>query len=232
MEVSDGVSYYQTFFAGVLSVILLEYLHFRSQPHDPDEHALRRKSECGVAFTILMHVYSIALLVIGVSYKMLLQEHVYAGSGARRVLSPIVERLLAGSESAALRFEADDRQQRIAHFFGGSLAVAFACLDGMSIAHKGFHENFNRCKCEKTDQFRLPIVMMIISRAALVVFFATLSQYCTDPSLLATLGFAGIVCQLLARVVGSFMFPPDEEEQEDQAIERVAHYASARIRSS
>ena len=147
--------------------------------------------------------------------------------------SPIVERLLAGGgESAALRFETDDRQQRIAHFFGGSLAVAFVCLDGMSIAHKGVNENLSRCKCKQTHTVRPAIIIMIICRIALVAFFATLSQYCTDPSSLATLGLVGIACQLLTRVVGSFIFPPDEAEQEDEALERVAHYASARIRSS
>lgn len=229
VDVSEGFSYYQTFFAGVLSVILLEYLHFRSQPHDPDDHAMRRKAEAGVAVTLLMYVYSVALLVIGVSYKMLLQEHVYENSGKRRFLSPIVERLLAGGESAALRFDTDDRRQRIAHFFGASLAIVFVCLDGMSLAHKGITASLNRCQCKETHVVRLSVIIMVVFRVALVVFFATLSQYCTDPSLLATLGFVGIVCQLLIRVLGAFMFPPDEDEQEDQALDRVAQYLNARI---
>lgn len=227
VDVSEGVNYYETFFAGVLSVILLEYLHFRSQPHDPDEHALRRSKESAITFTLLYLVYSVALLIVGVSYKMLLQEYVYQNQdGKRRILSPIVERLLAGGVSAAALLDPDDRQQRIAHFFGGSLAVVFVCLDGMSLAHKGC---IKHCMRDEQTNFRLSVIFMVVSRACLIVFFATLSQYCTDPSVLAMLGFSGIVCQLLTRVIGSFMFPPDDKDEEAEAIERMVKYAHARI---
>lgn len=229
MDLSEGGTYYQTFFCGVLSVILLEYLHFRSQPHNPDEHALRKTAMSALLFTNLMYVYSIALVVLGTCYKMFLFEFVYESKGERRFLSPIVQRLLAGGESAALRFETDDRQQRIAHFFSASLALVFFCLDGMSLAHKGISANVDRCQCDKTQKVRNTVILLVIFRVALIVFFATLSQYCTDPAILAALGFGGIVVQLAIRVLGAFLFPADEEEQEDRALDRVANYLNARI---
>lgn len=229
VDLSSGWSYYQTFFCGVLSVILLEYLHFRSQPHDPDEHAMRRSIPSAVAFNILMHIYSIALVVLGTSYKMFLFEFVYKNEGGRRFLSPIIERLLAGGESAALRFDTDNRQERIAHFFAGSLAIVFFCLDGMSLAHSGMSKSFQRCECSESHKTRVDVVLLVIFRLTIMGFFATLSQYCTDPALLATLGFVGVVLQLFIRVLGSFLFPVNEEEREAAALDRVANYLDARI---
>lgn len=177
-----------------------------------------------------MYVYSVALVILGTSYKMFLFEFVYSGSGDRRFLSPIIERLLAGGESAALRFDTDDRQERIAHFFCGSLAIVFFCLDGISLTHKGMGESVERCQCQETNKFRLSVLLLIIFRVALIGFFATLSQYCTDPALLATLGFVGVVLQLFVRVLGSFLFPVNEALQEDEALDRIANYLNARIR--
>lgn len=227
VDLSEGSSYYQTFFAGILSVVLLEYLHFRSQPHSPDEHALRRSALGGTMFSIFMYIYSLALVVLGTCYKMFLYEFAYEETGARRSLSPIIERFLAGGESAALRFGTENRQQRIAHFFSASLAVVFICLDGMSLSHKSVNANKERCHCSKSNGIRSSVMFLIVIRLALIVFFATLSQYCTDPALLATLGFVGIVLQLGVRALGSFLFPVDENEHEDQAIGRVANYLNA-----
>lgn len=67
--VPETADYYTTFFFGIISITLLEYLHFRSQPHDPNDHAMRRSKEAGVAFNALMFVYCGALVILGVSYK-------------------------------------------------------------------------------------------------------------------------------------------------------------------
>ena len=227
VDLSDGWSYYQTFFTGVLSVVLLEYLHFRSQPHDPDEHALRRGIWNATVFSNLVYIYSIALVVLGTCYKMFLYEFVFQNAGDRRFLSPILERLLAGGESAALRFGTENRQQRIAHFFSASLTVVFVSLDGMSLSHRGVAAAKERCQCENSKKLRTSVLLLNVTRLALIVFFATLSQYCTDPALLATLGFVGIVLQLGVRGIGSFLFPVGENEHEDEAIDRVVNYLNA-----
>jgi hypothetical protein len=232
VDLSEGYDYYKTFFSGVISIILLEYLHFRSQPHDPDEHAWRRDKNSGFVFLVLMQVYSASLIILGASYKMLLYEYVYAEDGNRRMLLPALTRLLAGGESAALRFETDDRRQRIAHFFCGSMALVFFCMDAMAIAHRGISANVHRCECEATQKTRYSVVFLITLRVAVIGFIASLSQYTTAPGVLAAVGLCGILSQLILRVMGSFAFPVNEEEEEAKVFERIAEHSAARVRQS
>jgi xanthosine utilization system XapX-like protein len=232
VNLSEGYDYYLTFFSGVISIILLEYLHFRSQPHDPDEHALRRDKNSGFVFLVLMQVYSASLIILGASYKMLLYEYVYAEDGNRRMLLPALTRLLAAGESAALRFETDDRRQRIANFFCGSMALVFFCMDAMAIAHRGISANVHRCEFEATQKTRYWVVFLIALRVAVIGFIASLSQYTTAPDVLAFVGLCGILVQLFLRVMGSFAFPVNEEEEEAKVFERIAVHSAARVRQS
>ena len=66
--------YYLVFFFGVLGVIFLQILYFKSQPHDASHHALRRSRLGGITFNFLVQIYSAALILVGVSYKMMLTE--------------------------------------------------------------------------------------------------------------------------------------------------------------
>jgi hypothetical protein len=232
VDLSEGFDYYKTFFSGIISIILLEYLHFRSQPHDPDEHAWRRDKNSSFVFLVLMQVYSASLIILGASYKMLLYEYVYAEDGNRRMLLPALTRLLAGGESAALRFETDDRRQRVANFFCGSMALVFFCMDAMSIAHRGISANVHRCECEATQKTRYLVVLLIALRVAVIGFIASLSQYTTAPGVLAFVGMCVILVQLFLRVMGSFAFPVNEEEEEDKVYERIAVHTAARVRQS
>lgn len=232
VDLSDGFDYYKTFFSGVISIVLLEYLHFRSQPHDPDEHAWRRDKNSGFVFLVLMHVYSASLIVLGASYKMLLYEYVYAENGNRRMLLPALTRLLSGVESAALRFETEDRRQRVANFFCGSMALVFFCMVATAITHRGISANLHRCECEATQKTRYWVVFLITLQVAVIGLIATLSQYSTAPGVLAFVGLCGIFCQLVLRVLGSFAFPANEEEQEAKVFERIAEHSAARVRQS
>lgn len=72
-RINDG-KYYMTFFLGVLNVIFLQFLYFKSQPHDVAHHAMRRSRHAGLAFNFIIQVYSAALIIVGVSYKLLLTE--------------------------------------------------------------------------------------------------------------------------------------------------------------
>ena len=66
--------YYLVFFWGVLGAIFLQILYFKSQPLDVSHHALRRSRLGGIAFNFLVQFYSAALILVGVSYKMMLTE--------------------------------------------------------------------------------------------------------------------------------------------------------------
>ena len=56
VEVTGQKECYVTFYCGILSVVLLQYMHFRSQPHDPDHHAMRRTKEAGFLFSRLIYI--------------------------------------------------------------------------------------------------------------------------------------------------------------------------------
>ena len=56
----DG-DYFATFYCGLLTVILLQVLHFRSQPHLADQHATRRDKTAGVWWNVFQYIYSMAL---------------------------------------------------------------------------------------------------------------------------------------------------------------------------
>jgi len=229
VDLSEGVEYYATFFSGVVTVILLEFLHFRSQPYDADHHALRRSRSSGLMFSLLMWFYSVSLIILGTTYKMFLFEFVYEDEeGERRILSAL-GRLLAG-KTTALRFSSEDRQQRIANFFSGSFAIVFLSLDLSILAHGGFGSNLNRLR-GVSGTAKLAAVMLVAVRIGLIGFVASLSQYVTEPSHLAITGVSCVFCQLVLRSLLNYVLP-DGKEQEDNALERVAAQLNARFSSS
>lgn len=210
VEVTGGVDYYATFYTGILSVILLQYLHFRSQPHHPDDHAMRRKKEAGLGFSYLMQIYSAALILLGTCYKMFLYEYVYEDyENSHRMLLWEIPRLLAGGDSGALQYDAEDRQQRIANFFCVSLAIVWICQDLMMLMHKGLKDNMGRCRCKHTHKTKFVGIALIMARVGLIVFIVTLRGYVTDPLLLAVIGLCGIIAQVILRVISSIVFPDD-----------------------
>jgi len=235
VDIVETTGYYKTFIDGVISIVLVEYLHFQSQPSEPDKHAVRRSLPASFAFYWLMQIYSLALIVLGTSYKMLLYEFVYMEeyeeNHRRRSLlfsGRLDDRWLAGGTSAALRFSSENRQQRIAHFFCGSLALVFFCMDAMSLAHRGASDHWKHCEAESKTKQLLALVLFLL-RAGVVLIIATLSQYETEPDTLATIGLFSVFAQLLLRAFGGYIFRDDEENAEEQAMERMINYTAARL---
>lgn len=209
VDVTESSGYYKTFFCGIVSITLLEYLHFRSQPHVADDHALRRSKEAAIKFTMLMQIYSAALVVLGTAYKMLLYEYVYAAkeesSGSyRKLWSNPLARLLAGSDEPM--FATAERQQRVSHFFCISMALVWLCSDLMIINHRGLKDNLGYCRLSHTGFLKFVALTLAFLRLGLIIFMATLSQWVTDPSVLAFVGLIGIISQVLLRVVGTSYF--------------------------
>jgi hypothetical protein len=249
VDLNEGYEYYQTFFAGVVTVILMQILHFQSHSHDPDKHAVRRSVYSAITYYLLMFIYASALIILGTCYKMFMMEFEYEkesynnnpeeSSSHRRMLfqallfSPQQQRSLAGGASSALRFSTEERQELVAHFFSGSLAVVWLCLDLMILAHRGIQDNLARI--QESASLRLGAFAMVFFRVGLILFAASLSQYIHDPTTLSFLGMAGIIGQLLLRACGTIFLPPDkhdQEEQEDEAIDRMAGYVAARLRDT
>ena len=219
-ETSD---YYKTFFSGILSITLLEYLHFRSQPYDADDHAMRRSKDAGIMFGYLMFIYSAALVVLGTCYKMLLYELVYSSdygdsenSGHRRgrsLLLVVLDRVLAGSGDVS-GLHPNDRQQRIANMFGGSMAIVFACSDLMILTHRGIASNY-QCSCKKSLPVRVLAVVLILIRVGMIGFTASLGQWMTDPPTLSFVGLCSIIFQVLLRFVGTALYGPVFKSDKD-----------------
>lgn len=216
VDVTETSAYYKTFFSGIISITLLEFLHFRSQPHEADDHALRRSREAAISFTVLMQVYSAALVVLGTSYKMLLYEYVFEekSESTYRTLFADLNRFLAGGD--APDFPLDERRQRIADFFCISMAIVWLCLDLMILTHLGVEDNIGRCKCQRTGSFRYISAVLVLARIAMIGFIATLSRYVTQPETLAFVGLLGILVQVSLRVAGTTIFGRQFEDDVDE----------------
>ena len=234
--VKEQSAYYKTFYSGILSISLLEYMHFRSQPHHADDHAMRRNKTRGYAYLILFQLFSGALIILGASYKMLLYEFIYpdyyddgtddsAATGdnddhRRMLFAPVtcttMHRWLAGSSGGgALLYDPEDRQQRSAHLFCGSLAAVFLLSDLLIIVHKGMKEHMDKCKNnQRSKAAKLLGLPLLLVRIAVIVFMATLSQYATDGSLISFVGLVCILVELMLRVVGTALFKEETEEDE------------------
>lgn len=227
--VVDDVGFYQTFLGGIISIVLLEYLHFQSQPHNPDEHAMRRSLYSAFIYYWGMQAYSLALIILGTSYKMLLFEHIYeAEEGDHRFLLQGL-RHLAGGESAALRFSDEDRQARIAHFFSGSLVAVFFFMDVIALSHKGLGANWKRCECKQSKIKHYVALFLLVLRFGVYALSATVSQITTDPGTIAVIGLFLILVQLCLTSFGSIVFDHDMEKREEEAIDRVILQNIARM---
>ncbi len=228
--------YYSTFFAGVLSIIMVEYLHFLSQPHDPDHHALRRNIYGAILHTTTMMFYSASLIVLGVSYKMMLYELVYEQDqgdshggyhqDTRSVLGAVFfQRTLAEASSHAL--DTEDRQKRIAILFSGSMAFVWMCLDILILAHHGWK---NLCAAWKGSRSPVLVGMAQMGRWSLLIWFVSLPQYVTEPKMLSLLGVIGLFGQIVFQMIIYSLCPKNPVHEEEEEINRVLEYANARLR--
>jgi hypothetical protein len=206
--------YYLTFYAGIVSVILLQYLHYRSQPHHADEHAMRRSKEQGIAFSMLMVIYSASLVLVGTAFKMLVNEHAMGGESYGNdehrfllVTTPAWQRMLAGASDVP-DISKEERQQRVANLFCESMAVTWLCSELLMAVHRdGIKDNWGRCKCKHSNKRKKTCVVFILVKMGLVVFIVTLPLYMKDATSLALIGLAGIIAQVCLRFVGSVVFP-------------------------
>lgn len=222
VDISDEtITFYTSFFMGILSVIFLQYLYFKSQPHHAEEHALRHSRLSGIIHGILMSIYSGSLIIVGVSYKMILTEYTYMSSyqssayvstSGRRSLF-MSDRDLASSSSSAYTME--ERRQRMSNFFCYGLATVFLCLDLMTLVHKGIKASMNRCHCAKMGRLRYEGLVAVVGfRLGGIVFTASACSYVTEPGSVAVVGLGSIIFQVLIRLYGSVFFPGDEEHED------------------
>lgn len=193
---------------------LLQYLYFKSQPHHADGHAMRRTRSAGYAFASLINTYSTALVIVGVSFKMLLEEYAYEEPTIEKAFrrTSYLSRLLAsgGGES---KYSLEDRRKRISIFFCIGLAMVFICLDLMSLTHRGIKGSMERCHCADNKLRVKGILLVVVLRLVGILYIGTACLYLTEPESVALAGFASIILQVLIRWMGTKYFPSSEKDE-------------------
>lgn len=216
----ESTKFYLTFYIGVVSVILMQYLYYKSQPHDYNNHAIRRSLWSAYFFAVTVQVYCATLIVVGVSYKMLLTqfqfdagiptvEDKYQGS-----IISFDTRLLAGEGEGYEGGGFDlKREQAIANFFCISMAISFLCLDVMNILHKGVKQNIDRCSISSSSsqsffhrQLKSGAIIPFL-RVACSFFIGTACLYVTKPLWVALTGLFSIIFQVCVRFLGEIFYP-------------------------
>jgi hypothetical protein len=130
---------------------------------------------------------------------------------SRSLLVAVLDRVLAGGGDIGgdSSVEVDDRRQRIANMFSGSMAIVFLCSDLMILTHRGIVSNYRSCK-DKHKPFAVHVlaVILLLIRVGMIGFTASLSQWITEPSTLSMIGMCAILFQVLLRVVGTALYGP------------------------
>jgi hypothetical protein len=205
---TEGNSFFTVFYCGLLTVVFLQILHFQSQPHDADSHAMRRSKNAGIVWRALQCSYSFALVVLGAAFTFFLvaSDESYGRRRLDRDLSDTTTALSATDKQAA------------AHMFCGSLAIIFFSLDGMILTHLGFDESQDRCVV-KGGRMNLKGIFVLGARVGLLVFAATLSQWQTQPKYLSIAGLLLVFAQQGARKLGGIYL----SSHHNQAHEAESH---------
>lgn len=188
---NEGNSFYTVFYCGILTVIFLQLLHFQSQPHDADSHAMRRSKNAGVVWNWFQYVYSFALVMLGAAFTffLVLSDDVeYYGERRRR---------LAGTASPFTEEEVG----KAADLFCGSLAIIFCSLEAMSFLHVGFNESQERCVLQGGKNYTG--ILLLAIKVGVILFTGTLSQWKTEPKTLSIVGLCTVAFQLVMRKLGS-----------------------------
>jgi len=236
VNVSTTRDYYISFYAGVLSVILLQLLHYKSQPNHADDHAMRKGRTQGIIWFALIFIYSAALIVVGVSYKMILTEHtdefsdevehtnvardLYSYNHAYRTQQDgyhpheLQRFLVSGGGGKLYTLSTEERHQRISNIFCAGLATVFFCQVLMMLCHHSFNASLDRCHiemCPKTKRrgaISKVVVCLLFCHVATIAFIGTVCLYVNNPTHVALLGLLSIVLQVSLRIMGSIYFPP------------------------
>lgn len=242
---NESLDFYKTFYFSLLTIVLMQYLHFRSQPDHADHHAMRRSKNSGMSWSLFQIAYSFALVALGAAFTIFLtvfanEENNDDATSCRRWLAetdtqaevdttvgyPLCRRWLAGGEEA--KYDADTLKERAAHLFSGSLAIIFFCLDCMTILHLGIKESQERCVCKETKKKNCKGMFLLVLRLGLIAFCATLSQWLTEPQDLAGICVACVLCQLLLRKLGGAYLSSNQVHVEpDASWPNVTHARAA-----
>jgi len=201
----ESGEYFATFFCALITVALIHNLHFRSQPHGADGHAMRRNKDAGIAFTWIQFVYSLALVALGAAFTIFLLFF-STDTGRRLELEPPTsQRFLAGGSES--KYDQYELRERGAHLFSISLAIIFFSLDVTSLLHIGLEDSRKRCVCRESKKKNTKGYLLLLTRAVVIVVAATLSFWLEEVEQLTEAGMVLCLLQITLRVLGNKYFP-------------------------
>jgi hypothetical protein len=185
----EGKDFYTVFYCSILTVILLQLLHFQSQPHEANLHASRQSKNRGVLWSLIQNVYSLSLVTLSSAFSFFL---LFSDDSSRRRLD---QRVLATEvDEEAVGDEA-------ANIFSVSLALIFLSLDILSLLHLGTGEIKKRCLDTAKVKFLAFFGFMV--RLGLLIFTATISQWTRNPKHITSIGLLCVFGELTMRKFGS-----------------------------
>lgn len=202
---NESVYHSTKFYSGVLSVICLAHLHFQSEPNHNEDHALTRSRHSNYIYTLLVPFYSLALIAVGVCYKMFLYDYQSYDAGESkngyRALGDGDGNNDSYDDSGSISYGYGDvdygekKQQFTADVFSISLATVLLCQDLLVWLHQGSHAIVSQCR-------KIPILwltLLVLSKYALLFFLAVMSAFENDPHFVAFFGMGAIIFQEILR---------------------------------
>ena len=162
-----------------------------------------------------MQIYSAALIIVGVSFKMLLTEYKYEKEEVANITyssSYRSDRFLAEISEEESVNSVEPRRKRIAVFFCVGLGLTFLFLDLMTMAHRGLNATMARFFGAEKESNKIAGITFIFVRVLVVLFISTAFLYVKEPEIVALVGLIAILLQLFIRIAVFFFFPYKEEE--------------------
>jgi PAS domain S-box-containing protein len=228
VETVESQDYYVIALVGVLTVILIQTLKFESEPSHSDGHALWTSMTASIIYTTLIQILSIGLIAFGVSFKIMLtlankSATVAADCGEEdTAYGDDDQRLLAAADPCARRALAalpTITDNAAAALYCGSLTIVLVSLELMvTTHHDGFRGSWQflfKEKVENEDRERwrwnIGMFLIAITKLALIIFIATLSQWRSDPRSIASAGFLVVTALACSRIMGWGIVHKEEE---------------------
>ena len=186
VETTDSMPNYLISFMGCLTTIVLHTLKFESEPEKVHGHALWRNVKNATSFSLLMQVLSSGLVMLGVSYKILLDDDRYG----------IGDSLCSFAVS-------------------GSLAGVLFTLELMVLTHKGLRKSWQRLFRRDDDTSKIspswPLILITLFKVGLLAFLLSVPAWNPNADFSVIIGFFVVVAVAATRIIGwAFVFKEEE----------------------
>jgi len=199
VETTEKSDYYIVAVFGIITVFVLQALHFESEPSHAEAHALWRNLNAQLFYSYLIQLLSIGLIAFGASYKVMLkiihQEDIEKEKTDKG--TDYEHRNLAGAVTVEYK--------AMACVFCASLALVLLTLEFMTLTHGGQQELKKRLfgvGVSVKSKKRLPIILMSILKVCMLVFIILMPLWVTRPRTVVIIGFVIVSSFGLMRVIG------------------------------